>query len=121
MFAALDYYPNSKVLGTNMGPTRVLSAQGGSHVGPMNLAIWVLRLIAPDHFESLYKTISLADFAVGCASENLPVVVDEAVTWQGILGKHGYFLCPWQQPSDWTANGWETRDGHEWLGTAFLI
>ena len=31
--------PDSKVHGANMGPTRVLSAPGGPHVGPMNLAI----------------------------------------------------------------------------------
>ena len=31
--------PDSKVHGANMGSTCVLSAQGGSHVGPMNLAI----------------------------------------------------------------------------------
>ena len=34
-------YPNSKVHGTNMGPTWVLSASDGPHVGPMNLAIRV--------------------------------------------------------------------------------
>ena len=33
---------DSKVHGANMGPTWVLSAPGGSHVGPMNLAIWVI-------------------------------------------------------------------------------
>ena len=32
--------PDSKIHGANMGPTRVLSAPGESHVGPMNLAIW---------------------------------------------------------------------------------
>ena len=31
--------PDSKVLGANVGPTWVLSAPGGPHVGPMNLAI----------------------------------------------------------------------------------
>ena len=31
--------PDSKVHGTNMGPTWVQSAPGGPHVGPMNLAI----------------------------------------------------------------------------------
>ena len=34
-------YPDSKVHGTNLGPTWVLSAPDGPHVGPMNLAIWV--------------------------------------------------------------------------------
>ena len=31
--------PDSKFLGANMGPTWVLSAPDGPHVGPMNLAI----------------------------------------------------------------------------------
>ena len=38
----LNYYhcnPDSKVHGTNMGPTWVLSAPDAPHVGPMNLAI----------------------------------------------------------------------------------
>ena len=34
--------PNSKVHGANIGPTWVLSAPGGPHVGLMNLAIWVM-------------------------------------------------------------------------------
>ena len=34
--------PDRKVHGANMGPTWVLSIPGGPHVGPMNLAIWVL-------------------------------------------------------------------------------
>ena len=32
-------YPDSKVHGANMGPTWVLSAPDGPHVGPMNIAI----------------------------------------------------------------------------------
>ena len=35
-------YPGSKVHGANMGHTWVLSAPGGPHVGPMNLAIRVM-------------------------------------------------------------------------------
>ena len=31
--------PDSKVHGANMGPTSVLSAPDGAHVGPINLAI----------------------------------------------------------------------------------
>ena len=31
--------PDNKVYGANMGPTWVLSAPDGPHVGPMNLAI----------------------------------------------------------------------------------
>ena len=32
---------DSKVHGANMGPTWVLSAPGGSHVGPINLAMGI--------------------------------------------------------------------------------
>ena len=32
--------PDKKIYGANMGPTWVLSAPGGPHVGLMNLAIW---------------------------------------------------------------------------------
>ena len=34
-------FPDSTVREANMGPTWVLSAPDGPHVGPMNLAIWV--------------------------------------------------------------------------------
>ena len=38
---ALSYGdPDSKVYGANMGPTWGRQDPGGSHVGPMNLAIW---------------------------------------------------------------------------------
>ena len=37
----LHLFPDSKVLGANMGPTWVLSVPDGPHVGPMNLAIRV--------------------------------------------------------------------------------
>ena len=36
------FCPDSKVHMANMGPTWVLSAPGGPHVGPVNLAIWVV-------------------------------------------------------------------------------
>ena len=35
-------YPDGKIHRANMGPTWVLSAPDGPHVGPMNLAIWVV-------------------------------------------------------------------------------
>ena len=38
-------FPDSKVHGANMGPTWVLSAPDGPHVGHMNLAILVIRLL----------------------------------------------------------------------------
>ena len=36
-------HPDSKVHVANMGPTWVLWAPGGSHAGPMNLAIWFMK------------------------------------------------------------------------------
>ena len=41
----VQYYPDSKVHGANMGPTWVLSAPDGPHVGPMNLAIRVVHYV----------------------------------------------------------------------------
>ena len=38
--------PDSKVHRANMGPTWVLSAPDGPHVGPMNLAIKVVNVAA---------------------------------------------------------------------------
>ena len=43
-FSQLD--PASKVYGANMGPTWVLSAPDGSHVGPINFAIWEGYLVS---------------------------------------------------------------------------
>ena len=34
----IHQYPDNKVCVANMGPTRVLAAPGGPHIGPMNLA-----------------------------------------------------------------------------------
>ena len=36
----ISTYPDNKVYGANMGPTWVLSAPGGPHVGHMNIVIW---------------------------------------------------------------------------------
>ena len=36
-----DDCPDSKVHGDNMGPIRGLEDPGGTHVGPMDFAIWV--------------------------------------------------------------------------------
>ena len=55
--------PDSKVHGANMGPTWVLSAPSGPHVGLMNLAIWgwivgvlTLSWITPGFHQSILRT-----------------------------------------------------------------
>ena len=40
LVALVIVIPDSKVHVANMGPTWVLSAPDGPHVGPMNFAIW---------------------------------------------------------------------------------
>ena len=52
---SIVYFPVSKVHGANMGPTWVLSAPEGPHVGPMNFAIRVLSLMIC-HVTSEYIT-----------------------------------------------------------------
>ena len=47
------YCLDSKVHAANMGPTWVLSAPDGPHVGPMNLAIRVVK----QSFKDLKKVI----------------------------------------------------------------
>ena len=42
---AVSVYPDSKVHGANMGPTWVLSAPDGLHVGPMNHAFRVTKWV----------------------------------------------------------------------------
>ena len=51
-------YPESKVHGTNMGPTWVLSAPDGPHVGPMNLAI---RIVISWSYQAKWAGICVCD------------------------------------------------------------
>ena len=67
-------YPDSKVRGVNMGPTWVLSAPDGPHVGPMNLAIRVsMLLIMPSNYNLYYVNscnTSQLEQAIQNAQEN---------------------------------------------------
>ena len=62
--------PDSKVHGANMGPTWVLSAPDGPHVGPMNLVIrgvftmFFLNTMKPPHPPRLGFTIYLNALAI---------------------------------------------------------
>ena len=46
--------PDSKVHGANIGPTWILSAPDGPHVGPVNLATWeiiyIVSVIMVNHY-----------------------------------------------------------------------
>ena len=48
--AKLSYtFPDSRAHGANMGPTWILSAPGGPHVDPVNLAIRDIHLAVDQH------------------------------------------------------------------------
>ena len=59
-----EQFLDSKVHGANMGPTWVLSAPDGPHVGPMNLAIrvvtqlWVPRQVGCDSVPILWHSVT---------------------------------------------------------------
>ena len=40
--SAVDLFPDNQIYGVNKGPTWILPAPDGPHVGPMNLVIWVV-------------------------------------------------------------------------------
>ena len=69
-------YPDSKVHGANMGPTWVLSAPDGPHVGPMNLVIRVpilgLKLILP-HWQHVAQAVTTLS--------TRPYFNDNHITW----------------------------------------
>ena len=73
--------PDSKVHGANMGPTWVLSAPDGPHVGPMNLAI----------IAEWYRCTRVAlGFPVSCEASCTPVT---AASWHlNGLTRHGLSL-----------------------------
>ena len=53
----MDASPDSKVHGANMGPTWVLSAPYGPHVGPMNLAIRDMMTRTSNHQVAIRLTV----------------------------------------------------------------
>ena len=108
-------FPYSKIHGGNMGPTRVLSAPGGSHDGPMNLAI---RIIAKcpsinssqcadyamwdmilQHFRRYHMGRSLVPFKHGLAKNiyNLTNYRNFTSFWLGrwLLTHHWKWLIYW--------------------------
>ena len=82
----------AKFMGANMGPTWVLSAQGGPHVGPINLAIRaVLKFMINSITYCLYFSIiyTLLQNALICFQKHatvlkLPVSKHEKSSWWGI-------------------------------------
>ena len=76
-------FPDSKVHGANMGPTWVLSAPDGSHVGPMNLAIRVFTyyVFITNGLEwerpltATYPSWQCARQALGCVDPTLSPLV----------------------------------------------
>ena len=80
--------PDRKVHGVNMGPTWVLSAPGGSHVGHMNLAIWV----------SLVENIAMSSRHHGRSdmSERPLPSVEQIVMISAVHRVDGLMSIPWR-------------------------
>ena len=83
--------PDSKVHGTNMGPTWVLSAPDGTHIGPMNLAI-----TGVSKNEAWLKAVQLAPRATGFAAiyfhEHMSRI-EQQTCLMIIQGKHIIYIC----------------------------
>ena len=76
----MDTKPDSKVHGANMGPTWVLSAPDGLHVGPMNLAIReILRHCITEilHTQRLHKVQGVHIVAAVCNITSTVSVTNE--------------------------------------------
>ena len=65
--------PDSKVHGANMGPTWVLPAPDGPHVGPMNLAISEMLLV------KLYLSMIIANEGQGNNTAPLIIIHNAAI------------------------------------------
>ena len=75
--------PESKVNGANMGPTWVLSAPGGPHVGPMNLAIWGVQRWQPLRGNTSYVLERLGQHG--------SPLISNRITWHpGHVGANNY-------------------------------
>ena len=55
-------FPDSKVHGANMGPIWGRQDPGGTHVGPMNFAIWV-NILRPRHSDCIFQTAFSSAFS----------------------------------------------------------
>ena len=80
-------YSDSQVHGASMGPIWVLSAQGGPHVGPMNLPIRVMILVAnllvsPSRSRSFRsrKEAQQSSKSFGCRKSTSPVMACTRLT-----------------------------------------
>ena len=105
-------YPDRKVHGANMGPTWVLSAPDGPHVGPMNLAIRIQpRLIIihiishrgpeishiwhPVCFNSVFMPISIKK----SSTFHITIALWEIPPWQVVNGiRRRPVYCPHESP-----------------------
>ena len=82
--------PDSKDHGANIGPTWVLSAPGGPHVGPMNLAIRYC-MSKVDHFDIIPRVNQpYTDYFIATGCLNTAIVY---AAWWPLLQ-----LLSWYQP-----------------------
>ena len=90
-----DNFPDNKVQVAHMGPTWVLSAPGGPHVGPMNLAIRVLMQSVTKWLILSYLILS---YHTGTSTHGQGTGISG-------LDRHGQTLVPASTPAPARTNG----------------
>ena len=106
-------FPDSKVHGANMGPTWVLSAPDGPHVGPMNLAIRVFIRLNTWCYSRHWLTLWFSTYLmpglvikvgfwvdhVGCDISRVAGVKPNIGVW----GRYAFEIHKWR--AAWTRHG----------------
>ena len=78
-------YPDSKVHGAYMGPTRDRQDPGGPHVGPMTLVIWVSMPVRSEFVRHIYMTLGIDQMI----SSNF----EWYITWRNCVIQNGRLNC----------------------------
>ena len=111
--------PDSKVHGANMGPTWVLSAPDGPHVGPMNLAFRDLLCLAWSWLETdsssnfFIYIVHYNDVIMGMmASQITSLAIIYSTVYSG--ADQGNIKAPHYWPFVWGIHGSPVNSPHKW-------
>ena len=86
------YHPDSKVYGANMGPTWGRQDPGGTHVGPMNFAIWEVIIWSLNQGWFVNTTLRISSQAI---SPYIPIkdpIWAPLRPYRGIIGAGGHSI-----------------------------
>ena len=77
----LSLLPDSTVHGANMGPIWGRQDPGGSHVGPMNFAIWAIYVLVQFHCGQRSNSSSNPNLNLESLYQNPDKVIDLVEIW----------------------------------------